>query len=78
MYELNDHNFICALNKIPKNCIFVLEDIDALYIDRNKKEENRVKAIISAQNGKKIKPKVLTFEEKLQRKKEREKEKQKK
>ena len=39
--ELNDHNFICALNKIPKNCIFVLEDIDALYIDRNKKEENR-------------------------------------
>ena len=40
--ELNDHNFICALNKIPKNCIFVLEDIDALYIDRNKKEENRV------------------------------------
>ena len=25
-----------------KNCIFVLEDIDALYIDRNKKEENRV------------------------------------
>ena len=43
-----------------------------------KKEENRVKAIISAQNGKKIKPKVLTFEEKLQRKKEREKEKQKK
>jgi predicted ABC-type ATPase len=38
-----------------------------------KKEENRVKAIISAQNGKKIKPKVLTFEEKLQRKKEREK-----
>ena len=40
--DLNDHNFICALNKIPKGCIFVLEDIDALYIDRNKKEDNRV------------------------------------
>ena len=42
-----------------------------------KKEENRVKAIISAQNGEKIKTKVLTFEEKLQRKKEREKEREK-
>ena len=40
--ELTDHSFICATNKIPKNSIFVLEDIDALYISRNKSDENRV------------------------------------
>ena len=40
--DLNDHGFICATNKIPKNSIFVLEDIDALYISRNKSDENRV------------------------------------
>ena len=40
--DLNDHGFICATNKIPKNSIFVLEDIDALYISRNKSVENRV------------------------------------
>ena len=28
--------------KIPDNSIFVLEDIDALYIERNKNEGNRV------------------------------------
>ena len=40
--DLNDHGFICATNKIPKNSVFVLEDIDALYISRNKSAENRV------------------------------------
>ena len=40
--DLNDHRFICATNKIPKNSVFVLEDIDALYISRNKSDENRV------------------------------------
>lgn len=39
---LSDHAFICATNKIPDNSIFVLEDIDALYIERNKNEGNRV------------------------------------
>jgi len=40
--ELCDHSFICATNRIPKDSIFVLEDIDALYIERDKKEDNRV------------------------------------
>jgi AAA+ superfamily predicted ATPase len=39
---LSDHAFISATNKIPENSIFVLEDIDALYIERNKNEGNRV------------------------------------
>ena len=39
---LSDHAFICATNNIPKEAIFCLEDVDALYIDREKKEENRV------------------------------------
>jgi len=40
--DLNDHNFIVAINKVPKNCLFVLEDIDALYIDRDKSNDNRI------------------------------------
>ena len=40
--DLTDHSFIVALNKIPKDCLFVLEDIDALYIDREKSHDNRV------------------------------------
>ena len=39
---LSDHAFICATNNIPKDAIFCLEDVDALYIEREKKEENRV------------------------------------
>ena len=39
---LSDHAFICATNTIPKDSIFCLEDVDALYIEREKKEENRV------------------------------------
>ncbi len=40
--DLNDHNFIIAINKVPKNCVFVLEDVDALYIERDKSNDNRV------------------------------------
>lgn len=40
--KLSDHSFICATNKIPEGSIFCLEDVDALYIERQKKEENRV------------------------------------
>ena len=40
--DLTDHLFIVALNKIPKDCLFVLEDIDALYINRDKSNDNRV------------------------------------
>lgn len=40
--KLSDHSFICATNKIPDGSIFCLEDVDALYIERQKKEENRV------------------------------------
>ncbi len=40
--KLSDHNFICATNKIPDESIFCLEDVDSLWADRAKKEENRV------------------------------------
>jgi chaperone BCS1 len=40
--KLSDHSFICATDKIPDGSIFCLEDVDALYIERQKKEENRV------------------------------------
>lgn len=40
--DLNDHSFIIAANKVPKNCIFILEDVDALYIERDKSNDNRV------------------------------------
>ena len=40
--ELTDHSFIKALNRIPNDCIFVLEDIDALYVDRDKSHDNTI------------------------------------
>ena len=40
--ELSDHTFIQALNIIPKDSIFVMEDIDALYVDRNKSGDNSI------------------------------------
>ena len=40
--ELTDHKFIKAIDKIPSECIFALEDIDALYIDRDKSRDNTV------------------------------------
>ena len=40
--ELSDHTFIQALNRIPKDTIFVMEDIDALYIDRDKTRDNTI------------------------------------
>ena len=40
--DLNDHNFIVAINKVPKNTLFVLEDIDSLFIERDKSNDNRV------------------------------------
>ena len=40
--KLSDHSFICATNKIPEGSIFCLEDVDSLWTDRVKKEENRV------------------------------------
>ena len=40
--KLSDHSFICATNKIPEGSIFCLEDVDSLWADRAKKEENRV------------------------------------
>ena len=40
--DLSDHSFIKALNRIPEQCIFVLEDIDALYVNRDKSRDNTV------------------------------------
>ncbi len=40
--ELTDHSFIQALNRIPKDTIFVMEDIDALYVDRDKSRDNTI------------------------------------
>ena len=40
--DLSDHSFINALNRIPKDCLFILEDIDALYVDRDKSRDNSV------------------------------------
>ena len=40
--DLSDHLFIKALNRIPNDCLFVLEDIDALYVDRDKTRDNTI------------------------------------
>ena len=40
--DLSDHLFIKALNRIPDECLFVLEDIDALYVDRDKTRDNTI------------------------------------
>ena len=40
--EITDHTFIQALNRIPKDTVFVMEDIDALYIDREKSRDNSI------------------------------------
>ncbi len=40
--ELTDHKFIKAIDKIPSGCIFALEDLDALYVDRDKSRDNTV------------------------------------
>ena len=40
--DLSDHKFIKALNRIPDDCIFALEDVDALYVHRDKSRDNTV------------------------------------
>lgn len=40
--ELSDHNFMQAINKLPKDTIMVMEDLDALYLERDKSNDNRV------------------------------------
>lgn len=40
--DLSDHKFIKALNRIPDDCIFALEDVDALYVNRDKSRDNTV------------------------------------
>ena len=61
--KLSDHSFICATNKIPENSIFVLEDIDALFIERNKNEDNHVSfsAILNFLDGVYSKEDLITI-----------------
>lgn len=61
--KLSDHSFICATNKLPDNSIFCLEDIDALFIERNKNEDNRVSfsAILNFLDGVYSKEDLITI-----------------
>jgi len=38
--KITDAGFIKALNRMPSDCLFALEDIDSLYINRDKSLEN--------------------------------------
>ena len=38
--KITDTGFIRALNRMPSDCLFALEDIDSLYINREKSMEN--------------------------------------
>ena len=40
--DLNDVKFLRAIQKIPKNAILVLEDIDGLFEDRTKIIDQRI------------------------------------
>lgn len=40
--ELSDHGFIKAIKRLPRDCIIALEDIDALYYNRDKSRDNIV------------------------------------
>jgi len=61
--KISDHSFICATNKLPENSIFCLEDIDALFIERNKKEDNHVSfsAILNFLDGVYSKEDLITI-----------------
>ena len=46
--KLDDNAFMMAIRKLPKNCILVLEDIDALFKARKENDEHKNNITFSA------------------------------
>jgi chaperone BCS1 len=59
--DLDDNTFIKAITKIPDNTILVLEDVDALFIERESKTNISFSALLNILDGILRKHKLLTF-----------------
>ena len=59
--DLDDNTFIKAITRLPDNTILVLEDIDALFIERESKTNISFSALLNVLDGILKKHKLLTF-----------------
>ena len=59
--DLDDNTFIKAITRLPDNTILVLEDIDALFIERESKSNLSFSALLNVLDGILRKHKLLTF-----------------
>ena len=59
--DLDDNTFIKAITRLPDNTVLVLEDIDALFIERESKTNISFSALLNVLDGILRKHKLLTF-----------------
>lgn len=59
--DLDDNTFIKAITRLPDNTILVLEDIDALFIERESRTNISFSALLNVLDGILRKHKLLTF-----------------
>ena len=59
--DLDDNTFTRAITNLPENSILVLEDIDALFIDRDSKCNVSFSTVLNVLDGMIKKHKLLTF-----------------
>ena len=59
--DLDDNSFTRAITNLPDNSILVLEDIDALFIERDSKCSVSFSTLLNVLDGMLKKQKLLTF-----------------
>ena len=59
--DLDDNSFTMAITILPDDCILVLEDIDALFIERESKSGVSFSTVLNVLDGMIRKHKLLTF-----------------
>ena len=63
--KVDDAMFMSAINMLPNNCILLLEDIDALFVDRKNNDSNKsmvsFSGILNVLDGIGRKNKLITF-----------------
>ena len=59
--DLDDNSFTMAITNLPDDCILVLEDIDALFIERESKSGVSFSTVLNVLDGMIRKHKLLTF-----------------
>jgi len=59
--DLDDNTFIKAITSLPENTILVLEDIDALFVERESRTNLSFSALLNVLDGVLRKHKLITF-----------------